>query len=221
MAYTLPTPWQNRAGVERCNRGETQLITFTPKNIDMANHLHQLNGYKTVFSILLDDVKLEVVEKAGITWIDIRHWGKYKDRLIPTKKGIRLPLHRFARLLWLQDQVADAMKDMKDGKRVDKSLLVGGGVRLLLCSPFRTVHIREYYRRYSKATQGHKGLILGYKQWLGLLHVAKKDAMFKMIVPHFKHITPCYTHADHRSHKTARSCAECNFFTAAEEESYL
>lgn len=244
MACTLDG-WKNRPVVKMCKPGKLLIINHTPKNkligvvnevaadwlqhreppcsIFKQNEVKQQktvgSGFKTLFSNMVGNVKIAVAENGDHVGIDIRFWRNYNHGLIPTKKGVHLIPDRFVRLMWLQDQVADAMKDIEDGKVVSRSLHVGGGVRLLMCSPFRTVKIHEY-RRYYKTYKEKNGITLTYEQWLGLLQIAHNDAELEKILPHLKYMTPCYTKNCHQYHDYARFCSECNFFTAAEESGF-
>ena len=235
--------WKNRPDVHSCKPLKMFIINHTYRNklIGVVNEvgnswLHVREeidsnsgetvvkrqktggvGFKTLFRKMVDDVIFAVEENGNHVGIDIRRWiCKYN---VPTKTGVHLPLHRFVSLLWLQDQVADAMKDMKEGKRVEKSLHVGGGVRLLLCSPFPTVHIQQYERKYKTYTEKN-GIIMMYPQWLQLLDIAHKDAKLEKILPHLKYITPCYTHDSHPSLLLRMMCNECQFFTVSEQDRF-
>ena len=244
MACTIDG-WKNKTVVESCKPGKMLIINHTPDNKligvvnEVSNHslevrddIHsnafqtrvkrqKITGFwfETLFANMVDDVRIAVEKQGDGIVIDIRRWLLHANKCIPTKTGVQLPLRRFVRLLWLQDQVANAMKDMKEGKSVEKSLHVGGGVRLLMCSPFPTVHIQQY-RRYYKTYKEKNGVILMYKQWLRLCHIAHKDAKLEKLLPHLKYITPCYTHDYHQSQGGAERCEECNFFTDAEEHRF-
>ncbi len=176
--------------------------------------------YTTRFSQSLDgDVIMEALEKDGQISIDVRRWYKRSSdgELQPSRKGIRLSLERFVRLMWLQEQVSVIMDDIKAGERVDKSLIVGGAVRLQMSAPFWTVHIREYYRKSDEVFPGRNGIVLKYGQWFKLLHLSQADGHLESAVPEIKNVRPCYTHDDHQNVEGALACGECGFFTDAEE----
>ena len=243
MACTLDG-WKNKPAMQPWEPGKMLIINYTPRNklIGVVNEvgnwaLHVREGkdstsdehvvkrqktdgvgFETLFSKMVEGVTFAVVERANCVGIEMISWILYNQKYIQTVTGVHLPLPLFVRMMWLQDQVADAMKDMNDGKIVEKSLHVGGGVRLLICSPSPTVHIQQYERDYKTFKQTN-GIIVTYTQWSQLLDIAHNDANLEEILPHLKYITPCYTHYSHQSQRRV-ACEDCNFFTGAEEKRF-
>ena len=158
-----------------------------------------------------DDVRMEVLKEADQYSVDIRRWTLASNkRLIPTKKGIRLSLQCFVRLMWMRDQTQDMLEKVKSGAKIDERILVGRAIYLKFNSPFINIHLREYYQDEDVIKPGCRGIILKLVQWEKLLTASN---MMHLIIPGFSEMTPCYMNDDHNNQEGALACRNCNFFS--------
>ena len=159
-----------------------------------------------------DDVRMEVFKQGDEYSIDIRRWTLDEhQKLKPTKKGLRLSLQCFIRLLRLRDDAQDMINKMKAGEHVDERVLVGGPVYMKINSPFITIHLREYYldEEEKKIKPGRRGIILKMRQWQQMLAAA---AVMDAAIPGFSRMTPCYAETDHSNQEGMLACTICNYF---------
>lgn len=157
-----------------------------------------------------DDVIMQVFLQNNEYTVDLRRWAPDKNKkLQPTKKGIRLSLQCFIRLVWMRERVQQFLDQMKAGHRIDEKLLVGGPVFVKLNSPFLTVHLREYYAEGNKLKPGSKGIIIKLRHWQKILDIAQD---MDRVVPEFNSMKPCSFDGDHANQEGMLNCTICNYF---------
>ena len=159
------------------------------------------------------NIRMQIFLQDDKYTVDIRRWVKPEDGadLKPSKKGIRLSIECFVRLVAMQERVQKFLDRMKNGEQLHKSLLVGGAVYLKLDSPFLTIHIREFYfdDDDSKIKPGQKGIILRLSQWQKIMTRARS---LDTIVPNFSEMEPCFERDDHADREVVQACPVCNYF---------
>jgi len=178
---------------------------------DASQKKQKITYEAKLYENLGDDLIMQVFLQDADYTIDLRHWAPDKnDELKPTKKGIRLSLQQFVRLVWMQKQVQKFLDKMKAGEYIDEKLLVGGPVFMKLISPFLTIHIREFYADGTKLKPGWKGIIMRLRQWQKMLTLAKDK--LEAVIPNFSQMKPCSFDTDHSNQEGMLNCPTCNYF---------
>lgn len=154
---------------------------------------------------------MRVVQYRDQQRIDLRQWVKInKGEIVPTKKGVSMPLQRWVRLKYLKSEVNNVLKKIKGGQHVKKKIHVGGTVFLTCCSPFWTVNIREWYKNVDNKTKPTKrGFILKHDEWDRLM---TQDDVIAQLLPEVVHMRPCIEDDDHQNQRGMLMCSECNPF---------
>lgn len=149
----------------------------------------------------------------GSPRIDVRQWKKdARGELSPTKKGVSLPLQRWMRLIRKEDQINACLSKLKNGKNVDEKIHIGGPVYAVVCSPFWTVNIREWYQSPvdNEIRPSPRGVILKHDEWQRLMSHA---SIIKRVFPDLNDMQPCINDPDHCNQEGMMSCPECTPFT--------
>ena len=160
-----------------------------------------------------DEARIQALYFNGQPLIDIRRWAyNYRNELVPTKKGISLPLVRWVQLLEQAEFIDGLMEKIKSGATVDEKLPIGGPVILKMCSPFWTVHIREYYKdvKTGDVRPTRSGIILKHSEWKVLLDQVNE---IQRQMPEIEKTEPCYLRLDHSNQEGMLSCPECSPWT--------
>ncbi|KAK3082482.1 hypothetical protein FSP39_015866 [Pinctada imbricata] len=158
-----------------------------------------------------DDKIIRVMKSVDSFSVDIR-------QLLPNgeiclTKGQTLTPSRWRILNDNIQEIDDAVKELREGKRVRKMIHLGGNVRLSVQSPYKCVNIRQFVygeNAYNKGTliATSFGLSLKLAQWEGLkYHLASVNANLPVDV---QSIVPCYMSPDHSNQMGFFECRECN-----------
>lgn len=157
-----------------------------------------------------DDVRMQIFLQENDYSVDIRKWATVEGQKTATRKGIRMSLGCFVRLVWLQDTVQDRLDKIKSGEKVDEKILVGGPVFIQMSSPFLTVHVREFYTNgENKIKPGRRGIVMKLRQWQKMLTLARE---LDDVIPQFSEMKPCYYDTDHANQEGMMSCSTCSYF---------
>jgi len=149
---------------------------------------------------LENDIRVQALVYSGQPRIDIRKWSTG----YPTKKGISLSPQRWVSLLWSHKRLAGLIKDVKEGRRVDRRLHISGSVFASIASPRWTINIREWYLKDGSEKPGWKGIILQFRQWEQLL--ALEDKVITCMAE-VRDVEPSCL--DHHNLEEALHCGEC------------
>ena len=151
---------------------------------------------------------LSVTEWEGQPRIDLRQWwpslGNVKR---PSKRGVSMPLHRYAMLRSTLPFVDNVLARVKEGaKDIDEKWHLGSNMFVTISSPYSCVNIRQWFK---KDVDGDllpgRGISLNAAQWNEFLLA---DARLDAIVPDLKTVTVCPL--DHQNQEGYLICSECN-----------
>ena len=159
-------------------------------------------------------LRVTAVYFKGEPLVDISRWvqppeGGWKI----TKKGITMPLVRWVQLLARENYINNLLQDIKSGAMVDEKLHLGGPLMLKLCSPFWTLHLRQYYKDKKSGTimPTRRGIVLNHLEWDVLLQQVTR---IQEKMPEIAGTHPCFF--DHDQEKGRMICAECSPWTYEE-----
>ena len=136
--------------------------------------------------------------------------SKYRTGTNVTTAGLRLPLQRFVRLVRKNRQVDEWLNDVRNGKRINESVLVGGPVILRVTGPVALIKLREYYIEDNRIKPGN-GSVLTSAHWRAIIALVE-DGILEREIPGFSALKPCYLDDDHANLLGCLWCSECNFF---------
>ena len=127
----------------------------------------------------------------------------------PTRKGVRLPLPRWATLKGIVDVVNEKIALVKDEVETFYQCHIGGNVYVTVKSPYWVVDIRHYWMPSNgkKVLPGAKGVSLKLDEW-GKLTACFKD--LEEVLPEARDVVPCYAQDDHQNQLGYLFCGECN-----------
>ena len=136
--------------------------------------------------------------------IDVREWEWQTRKLVPTKKGISLPLHRWKLLVesfeWL-DRALDEKQEYASH--------LGGNVYASVQANNVCVNIRQFWlpENQTEIAPIKTGICLRPEEYCKL-----KDAAYRVgeCVPELLSVVPCPYRSDHMNQLGFLSCPECN-----------
>lgn len=129
----------------------------------------------------------------------------------PTRKGIRMSVDCFVRLMRMEMLLQNLLDKMKAGEQVHERLTVGGPLFLKLDSPFLTIHLREYYKDdKDELRPARAGIVLKLRHWQKIIKLAGKE--LDAVIPNFSEMKPCYMENDHSNQEGMLNCFMCNYF---------
>ncbi|CAG2202428.1 unnamed protein product [Mytilus edulis] len=136
--------------------------------------------------------------------IDVREWELKDEKLIPTKKGISLPLHRWKLLVDNFEFLDQALAE----KRVYQSHL-GGNVYASVQIKSVCLDLRQHWLspNNTEVVPTKKGICLRPAEYVKLKDVASVIGDF---VPELCSIVPCPYSSDHQNQLGFLRCSECN-----------
>lgn len=136
--------------------------------------------------------------------IDVREWELKDEKLIPTKKGISLPLHRWKLLADNMDFVDQALNEKRD-----YASHIGGNVYATVKASGICVDIRQHWLppNQTEVRPTKKGITLRPSEYNKLKDVACVIGDF---VPELSSVVPCPYSSDHMNQLVFLRCSECN-----------
>ena len=136
--------------------------------------------------------------------IDVREWETKDGKLIPTKKGLSLPLSRWKLLVDSFDLVDQALVENKEfsthlGRNMYCSVKASG-----VC-----VDLRQHFLppQHTDMVPTRKGITLRPSEYAKLKDVA---CVIGDYVPELSSVVPCPYSSDHLNQLGFLSCPECN-----------
>ena len=180
--------------------------TKTPLIVDPRYTTGKLTAYLGTATLL------RVLNFEGDERIDIRKFESNGNVLIPSKKGVSIPLRRYVSLRGIMPDGTRMLEEQRGGREIKFRNHVGGGLHLVVTSPYRGVTLRHYYQDDpdGKELKPGKGLFLNTKEWKLLCVIDKK---LDSIIPELVSTIRCTDTNSHSNQEVAFACRECNPFT--------
>ena len=154
---------------------------------------------------LMGNKFLTVKPWQGEERVDIREWRQEFSCLIPTKKGVSLPLRRWKALCFFCADIEEALQ-----KNTDLKQHIGGNVYAQVSRNFPLrVDLRHWFlpEGHSEVIPTKKGINMNYAEWKGVIANVKE---LESDIPLVAETIPCFLQEDHNAQLGVLRCPECS-----------